>query len=132
MNPQSMHKSTKPAPVRAGLLVLFLSLLVSALSSCDKKDAAPASSAQQDPRAALVQKGRSVYQAQCIACHNSDPRKAGGVGPDVWGSSRELIEARVLRAEYPAGYKPKRETRVMPAQPQFKNDIDAIHAYLNQ
>ncbi len=108
------------------LLVLTLSLL--SLAGCEKKEAAPVD--PSDPRAALIQKGRSIYQTQCIACHNSDPKKPGSVGPEIAGSSRELIDARVVRAEYPAGYKPKRETHAMPAFPQLKNDIDALHAYI--
>ncbi len=117
---------------RAGLLTLFLPVLLFALSACETKDITEVSSTQGDPQAELRQKGRSVYRAQCTSCHNSDPKKAGGVGPEVWGSSRELLEARILRAEYPAGYKPRRATHAMQALPQLKNDIDAIHAYLNQ
>lgn len=84
-----------------------------------------------DPKAALVARGRAVYASNCTACHNPDPRKPGNVGPEVFGSSRELVEARVLRAEYPPGYKPRRETHVMPALPQMKGDVDALAAFLN-
>lgn len=56
---------------------------------------------------------------------------AGSVGPDIYGSSRELIEARILRQAYPDGYKPKRSTHVMPALQQLQGDIPALHAYLN-
>ena len=35
-------------------------------------------------------------------------REDGSVGPAVAGASRELIEAKVLRGEYPPGYTPKR------------------------
>jgi hypothetical protein len=33
--------------------------------------------------------------------------------------------------KYPDGYKPKRETALMPAFPELKNEIPAIHAFLN-
>ena len=46
------------------------------------------------------------------------------------GSSRELIAARVLRAEYPPGYAPKRETRLMPPQPHLARYLDDLAAYL--
>ena len=78
-----------------------------------------------------VDRGRSVYAANCTACHNANPRLDGAVGPAIHGSSLELLEARVLRAAYPAGYKPKRETHLMPAMPFLKDDIPALHAYLN-
>ena len=52
------------------------------------------------------------------------------MGPEVKGSSRELLEAKVLRVTYPPGYKPKRPTNVMPPQPQIAGDIPALAAYL--
>jgi len=79
----------------------------------------------------LSARGRGVYLSNCIACHSQDPKKNGSLGPALYGSSKELIEARVLRGEYPPGYKPKRNTHVMVALPHLKNDIEAIHAYLN-
>lgn len=66
----------------------------------------------------------------CIACHNIDPTKDGAVGPAVKGSSRALIESKLLRGEYPAGYKPKRETKLMPPQPGLAPSIDDLAAYL--
>ncbi len=110
---------------------IFAGLIsVVGLISCNKK-AGPSSSTGASEPSALVKRGRSVYQTQCIACHNSNPRKVGALGPDVYGSSRELLEARILRGEYPPGYKPKRETHVMGRLPHLKSEIDAIHAYLN-
>jgi len=98
------------------------------LSSCNKKADTPAEpNKPQD----LATRGKQIYQSTCIACHNSDPKKSGSLGPEVYGSSLELITARVMRAEYPAGYKPKRSTKVMAALPQFKNDLSALAAYLN-
>ena len=50
--------------------------------------------------------GRRVYAAYCTACHHTDPRQDGTLGPAVAGSSYALLEARILRAEYPPGYPP--------------------------
>jgi mono/diheme cytochrome c family protein len=77
-----------------------------------------------------AQRGRQVYLSQCTACHASDPSEPGPVGPEIKGSSRELLEAKVLHGTYPPGYKPKRSTAVMPPQPQVANDIPALAAYL--
>lgn len=79
----------------------------------------------------MVDKGRAVYLSNCIACHNPDPTQNGAIGPQVAGSSLELLEARILHAKYPDGYKPKRETHQMPAFPELKNEISALHAFLN-
>src|SRR4051812_38114819 len=78
-----------------------------------------------DPR--LVSEGKSSYQANCTACHNGDPKKPGALGPELFGSSMELIKARVLKGEYPQGYKPKRQTRLMTPLPHLKGDIPALH-----
>ncbi|MFZ5477840.1 MAG: c-type cytochrome [Myxococcota bacterium] len=75
-------------------------------------------------------RGKQVYQTHCTSCHHADPAKTGPVGPAIKGSSRELLEARVIRGEYPPGYTPKRTTTLMPALPQLKDDVHALAAYL--
>ena len=120
-------------------LVLGAGLLI--LAACGRDDTpAPAASGPRAPTApAPVQtagaadpaKGRQVYVAQCVACHNSDPSKDGTLGPALKGSSRELLEARVLRAAYPPGYKPKRDSKVMPARPDLAGSVSDLAAYLN-
>lgn len=75
-------------------------------------------------------RGQQVYLAQCIACHNRDPAREGTVGPAVKGSSRELLEAKVLRGTYPPGYAPKRDTAIMPPMPQLAPTIPDLAAYL--
>ena len=78
----------------------------------------------------LAERGRQVYFAQCTSCHAMDPSQTGPVGPSVKGSSKELLEARLLRGSYPPGYKPKRSTTVMPPQPQIAADVPALATYL--
>lgn len=103
-----------------------LALCLAAFSSCTK---------QPDPHAPpepLADKGRRVYLANCIACHNSEPKKDGPIGPAVAGSSLELLSKRVVEGTYPEGYKPKRNTKVMAALPHLKADIEALEAFLLQ
>lgn len=76
------------------------------------------------------QRGRAVFLANCVACHNNDPSQDGPIGPAVKGSSKELLESRVLRTEYPPNYKPKRPTKVMPQFPFLKDEIPYLSAYL--
>jgi mono/diheme cytochrome c family protein len=108
---------------------LFVATVGAALSliACGEKSKGEsvATGGSGDP-----QKGRRVYMAVCISCHNPDPSKDGPIGPAVKGSSRELIEARVLYQSYPPGYTPKRKTALMPKQPQLAKDIADLAAYL--
>ena len=68
----------------------------------------------------------------CIACHNADPKLAGAVGPEVAGASLEVLEEKILKGTYPEGYTPKRNTNLMVPLPHLKEQIPAIHYFLNQ
>lgn len=78
----------------------------------------------------LIAAGRGTYNGNCIACHAMDPKVDGALGPAVAGASIELLEARVLRAEYPAGYVPKRATRAMIPMPHLEAKLPELAAYL--
>jgi mono/diheme cytochrome c family protein len=77
-----------------------------------------------------VARGRSVYLANCVACHNPNPKLAGPIGPALAGSSPELVRAKVMRNEYPAGYTPKRSTSAMVPLPHLEPKLDDLSAYL--
>jgi mono/diheme cytochrome c family protein len=94
--------------------------------SADGAANAPAAAPAED----LAERGRRVYASNCIACHNMNPAIVGALGPEIAGSPRALVETRVLRAEYPPGYKPKRDTKLMIPLPHLANEIDALTAYL--
>ncbi|MDD4976510.1 MAG: cytochrome c [Bacteriovorax sp.] len=98
-------------------------LLLTTIIGCQKEGSKPLS--------ALESRGKSAYLANCTACHNPDPRLVGSIGPDIAGSSLELITARVLHQSYPPGYKSKRKSSLMPALPFLERDLPALHAYLN-
>ncbi len=83
------------------------------------------------PLSPEAEQGRQVYLAQCTVCHAADPAQAGPVGPPVRGSSRELLEAKLLRGAYPPGYQPRRPTSVMPRMPQVAGQLDELAAYLS-
>ena len=85
------------------------------------------SSTPVDP---LAERGRLIFVAQCAQCHATDPAQAGPVGPPVKGASAALLEAKIVRGEYPSGYTPKRPTKVMPATPSLAAEIPALAAYL--
>ena len=108
---------------RNPLAILVFDFAVGACS----RDTDQGEKAAKDPD---WQRGRAVFVANCVACHNNDPSKDGPIGPAIKGSSEELLEARVLSTSYPAGYKPKRPTKVMPQFPFLKDDVRYLSAYL--
>ena len=76
-------------------------------------------------------RGQLVYKNVCVACHNPDPAQQGSLGPPIAGSSRELVEARVVHGKYPDGYEPKLPSQSMPAFPHLAESVDALTAFLN-
>ena len=137
---------------RLGLiLIVAVGLAMISCSEAETKPAAPSPSSSpgpttsppaetpppveepaEDDSASLVARGSAVYTANCIACHNVDPKVDGAIGPAVAFSSAELLEARIMRNEYPEGYTPKRPTRAMIALPYLEKELAALTAYLNQ
>jgi mono/diheme cytochrome c family protein len=103
--------------LRAGLMLTATALIV---SGCGERTEV----------GALAERGRQIYLTQCATCHGADPAQAGPLGPPVKGSSRDLLEAKILRGAYPPGYQPKRPTAVMPPQPGLAADIAALAEYL--
>jgi mono/diheme cytochrome c family protein len=123
--------------MRAAALV-GLAASTALLAACGQDDkpapaaspSAPAASGAPVAAAGDPTKGRQIWFGQCVACHNPDPGKDGPIGPAVRGSSKDLLEARVLHASYPPGYTPKRETKVMPARPDLVAGIPDLAAFL--
>ncbi len=93
--------------------------LMLALSGCDPAGGADA-----------FERGRRSYVANCAACHHPNPALEGSLGPPIAGSPRELLEARVLRGNYPEGYAPKRDTALMQPLLYLSGELDDLTAYL--
>ena len=121
-----------------GLSVLLASAVLFTACGQDEKPAptagpsGPASSSGPGAVTAAGDpiKGQQIWLGQCVACHNPDPGKDGPIGPAVKGASKDLLEARVVHATYPPGYKPKRETKVMPPRPDLVASIPDLAAFL--
>lgn len=84
------------------------------------------------PLSEAAQRGRGVYMNVCVACHNADPAKDGALGPNLVGTTRELLEWRVVKGAYPPGYTPKRPTGAMPAFPHLAKDVDDLYAFVSE
>src|SRR5262245_11941768 len=100
---------------------LILLGLVTALAGC---------SGQGGTLSPEAERGRQVYSTQCTSCHAADPVQNGPLGPAVKGSSRELLDARVVRGGYPPGYTPKRSSAIMQPMPHLAGSLDDLAAYL--
>ena len=86
--------------------------------------------ARHTAKAPARDRGRAVYNTNCTACHNNDPSKDGPLGPALKGSSLALLEYRVPSRAYPPGYKPKRNSRLMPAFPSLKSEVPYLADFL--
>ena len=75
-------------------------------------------------------RGEKIYKNVCVACHGPDPSQDGTIGPAIAGASVELVEAKVVRGEYPPGYKPKRESALMVPLPHLGDYVPDLAAYL--
>ncbi len=84
--------------------------------------------------AATLEKGKKLYMANCIQCHNRDPNIKGPIGPEMVDAPLVVMTSKVMTSNYPnplpAGFVPKRKSHAMRAIPKLKNDIPAIHAWV--
>jgi len=123
------------------VFLCFLLALTLGFSGCEKPDKNPEASptpqatekaaAAQSDQVDRAKQGKSLYFANCIACHNTDPSKDGSVGPAISGSSEELLTLKVTQGTYPEGYHPKRTTKLMPPLPNLKADLPSLYSFLN-
>ncbi len=110
----------------------------------DVKEATPAEAAPAPAVAAAteaypmnpvdIEKGKEIYLATCIKCHNKDPNVKGAIGPELTDAPLEIMQAKVATGRYPdvlpPGFIPKRKTKQMVKQPQALPDVPSIHAYV--
>ena len=83
---------------------------------------------------ALLDKGRRLYLSNCISCHNRDPNMRGAIGPEMVDAPLSVMTAKVMTGKYPealpAGFVPKRKTKLMRPLVKLQNDIPAIFAWV--
>jgi mono/diheme cytochrome c family protein len=101
-------------------------LLAAACLACSQGSSGDA------PRSSAAQRGRKLYENVCLTCHNADPTQPGSLGPPLAGASQALLEAKLLRGEYPPGYTPLRPGQTMPRLEYLKDHIGDLAAYLQQ
>ena len=80
--------------------------------------------------AAVIASGKRVYENVCLICHAADPRERGSLGPPIAGAALPLLEAKVLRGEYPPGYQPVQPGATMPKFEFVEPKLADVAAYL--
>jgi len=79
-------------------------------------------------------KGKELYLAQCIRCHNADPNIKGPIGPEMVDAPLDVMKYKVATGRYPdvlpEGFVPKRTTKQMTKLPAVVPDVPSIHAYV--
>ena len=78
-----------------------------------------------------IEKGRMVYFANCVSCHNNNPKKPGSIGPEVYGVTIDVLTQKIVYGKYPENYRPKRPSKIMPSMPHLNKEISNLHAFIN-
>lgn len=118
--------------------LFFALLLIMLVSNCEKKsieqEEAEADQKNLNNTVALttdIEKGRMVYFANCVSCHNNNPKKPGSIGPEVYGVSIDVLTQKIVSGKYPENYRPKRTSKIMPSMPHLNKEISNLHAFIN-
>jgi len=118
--------------------LFFVLLLMALVSNCEnkslKQEEAEVDKNNQKNSVALtndIEKGRMVYFANCVSCHNNNPKKPGSIGPAVYGVPIDVLTQKTLSGKYPENYRPKRTSKIMPLMPHLIREISNLHAFIN-
>ena len=118
--------------------LFYALLLIMLISNCEKKNIekenAKADQNKLTKTVALttdIEKGRMVYFANCVSCHNNNPKKPGSIGPEVYGVSIDVLTQKIVSGKYPENYRPKRTSKIMPSMPHLNKEISNLHAFIN-
>ena len=120
--------------------LFFALLLIMLISSCEKKSIKQEETeSEPDPKklnnvivlTTDIEKGRMVYFANCVSCHNNNPKKPGSIGPEVYGASIDVLTQKIVFGQYPENYSPKRTSKLMLLMPHLKKEISNLHAFIN-
>ena len=118
--------------------LFFPFLLVVLVSNCEKnslkQEEADVDKNNQKESITLtndIEKGRVIYYANCVSCHNNNPKKPGSIGPVVYGVPLDVLTQKIVSGKYPENYIPKRTSKIMQSMPHLKKEISNLHTFIN-
>ena len=118
--------------------LFFVLLLMALVSNCENKslkhEEAEVDNNNQKNSVALtndIEKGRMVYFANCVSCHNNNPKKPGSIGPVVYGVPIDVLTQKIISGKYPENYRPKRTSKIMALMPHLNSEISNLYAFIN-
>ena len=118
--------------------LFFVLLLMALVSNCENKslkhEEAEVDKNNQKNSVALtndIEKGRMIYFANCVSCHNNNPKKPGSIGPVVYGVPIDVLTQKIVSGKYPENYRPKRTSKIMPLMPHLNSEISNLYAFIN-
>ena len=120
--------------------LFFAFLLIMLFLSCEKESFKQEEAESEPDQKKLnntitlttdIEKGRMVYFANCVSCHNNNPKKPGSIGPEVYGVSIDVLPQKIVSGNYPRNYRPKRTSKIMPSMPHLNKEISNLHAFIN-
>ena len=120
--------------------LFFALLLIMLISSCEKKSIKQEEAESEPDQKKLnntiastidIEKGRIAYFANCVSCHNNNPKKPGSIGPEVYGASIDVLTQKIVFGKYPENYRPKRTSKIMPLLSHLNKEISNLHTFIN-
>ena len=118
--------------------LFFVLLLMALVSNCENKslkhEEAEVDKNNQKNNVVLtndIEKGRMVYFANCVSCHNNNPKKPGSIGPVVYLVPIDVLTQKIVSGKYPENYRPKRTSKIMPLMPHLNSEISNLYAFIN-
>ena len=117
--------------------LFFVLLLMALVSNCENKSLKHEEEVDKNNQknsVALtndIEKGRMVYFANCVSCHNNNPKKPGSIGPVVYGVPIDVLTQKIVSGKYPENYRPKRTSKIMPLMPHLNSEISNLYAFIN-
>ena len=113
--------------------LFFVLLLMALVSNCENKslkhEEAEVDKNNQKNSVALtndIEKGRMIYFANCVSCHNNNPKKPGSIGPVVYGVPIDVLTQKIVSGKYPENYRHKRTSKIMPLMPHLNSKISNL------